>query len=569
MSGTLILVELAGYVGLLLWGTHMVTSGVQRGFGAELRVWLGQNLQQRWRAFLVGVGVTAALQSSTATGLMATSFTVAGLIGLAPGLAVMLGANVGSTLITQILSVNIGPIAPPLILAGVLTFRWSDDDRVKNLGRVAIGLGLMLMALGGLVHALGPIEHAPALKTILDALGNEPVLAMLIAAILTWGCHSSVAVVLLIVSLAATHVIAPAPSLALVLGANIGGTLPALIEAGSPVARRLPLGNAIVRLVGCAIALPLLPVCVAFLTRLDATPARLVVNFHTAFNLGLAALFILPTGRIAQFLIRVLPDPPKPADPGAPLYLESAALDAASVALTNASRETLRMADMVDAMLRGALEVLNQGDRRRAADISRAGRTVERLGGAIRGYLADLGNEQPLDDEQEGARGQEILSAVINLEHISNLVATSLMEFAVKKIRRGKPFSVEEIDVIAAMHAELLDSLRLAVAIFLNGDARDATRLVVRKAALRRMETQATALHVRQLRDAAGGAHAGDGDKLAVVAEESGLFLRIVSDLRRVHSHIATFAYSVLNRSNPDSASSAVLDHEAAEQPPI
>jgi phosphate:Na+ symporter len=566
MSGTLILLELAGYVGLLLWGTHMVTSGVQRGFGAELRVWLGQNLKQRWRAFLVGVGVTAALQSSTATGLIATSFTVTGLIGLGPGLAVMLGANVGTTLITQILSVDIGPIAPPLILAGVLTFRWSDDDRVKNLGRIAIGLGLMLMALGGLVHALGPIEHAAALRTVLDALGDQPVLALLIAAILTWGCHSSVAVVLLVVSLAATHVIAPVPSLALVLGANIGGTLPALIEAGSPVARRLPLGNAIVRLVGCAIALPLLPFCVALLTRLDANPARLVVNFHTAFNLVLAALFVLPTDRMAQFLIRVLPDPPRPADPGAPLYLESAALDAASIALTNASRETLRMADMVDSMLRGTLEALCQGDRRRAADISRVGRTVERLGGAIRGYLADLGNEQPLDDEQEGARAQEILSAVINLEHISNLIANSIMEFVVKKIRRRRPFSAEEIDAIAAMHAELLDSLRLAVTVFLNGDARDATRLVMRKAALRGMETQATALHVRQLRDAAGAAHAGDADKLAIVAEESGLFLRIVSDLRRVHSHIATLAYPVLNRITPDSASSAVLDHEASEQ---
>jgi phosphate:Na+ symporter len=566
MSGTLILLELAGYVGLLLWGTHMVTSGVQRGFGAELRVWLEQNLQQRWRAFLVGVGVTTALQSSTATGLIATSFTVTGLIGLGSGLAVMLGANVGTTLITQILSIDIGPIAPPLILAGVLTFRWSDDDRVKNLGRIAIGLGLMLMALGGLVHALGPIEHAAALKTILDALGDEPVLALLIAAILTWGCHSSVAVVLLIVSLAATHVIAPIPSLALVLGANIGGTLPALIEAGSPVARRLPLGNVMVRLIGCAIALPLLPYCVALLARLDANPARLVVNFHTAFNVVLAALFILPTNRMAQVLIRMLPDPPKPADPGAPLYLESAALDAASIALTNASRETLRMADMVDSMLRGALEALRQGDRRRAADISRAGRTVQRLGGAIRGYLADLGNEQPLDDEQEGARAQEILSAVINLEHISNLIANSLTEFVVKKIRRGRPFSAEEIDAIAAIHAGLLDSLRLAVAVFLSGDARDAARLVERKAALRQMETQATALHVRQLRAAASGGHAGDTDKLAIVAEESGLFLRIVSDLRRVHSHIATFAYSVLNRTTPDSASSVVLDHEASEQ---
>jgi phosphate:Na+ symporter len=566
MSGTLILLELAGYVGLLLWGTHMVTSGVQRGFGAELRVWLGQNLQQRWRAFLVGVGVTAALQSSTATGLIATSFTVTGLIGLGPGLAVMLGANVGTTLITQILSADIGPIAPPLILAGVLTFRWSDDDRVKNLGRIAIGLGLMLMALGGLVHALGPIEHAAALKTVLYALGDEPVLALLIAAFTTWGCHSSVAVVLLVVSLAATHVIAPVPSLALALGANIGGTLPALIEAGSPVARRLPLGNVMVRLIGCAIALPLLPYCVALLTRLDANPARLVVNFHTAFNLALAALFILPTDRMAQFLIRMLPDPPKPADQGAPLYLESAALDAASIALTNASRETLRMADMVDSMLRGTLEALRQGDRRRAADISRVGRTVERLGGAIRGYLADLGNEQPLDDEQEGARAQEILSAVINLEHISNLIANSLMECVVKKIRRGRPFSAEEIDAIAAMHAELLDSLRLAVAVLLSGDARDATRLVMRKAALRRMEIQATALHVRQLRDAASGAHAGDADKLAIVAEQSGLFLRIVSDLRRIHSHIATFAYPVLNRINPGPSSAAVLDHEAAEQ---
>jgi len=244
MSGTLILLQLGGYVGLLLWGTHMVTTGVERGFGAGLRLWLGRSLARsgrraRFLAFLAGLAVTAVLQSSTATGLMATSFTASGAIGLAPALAVMLGANVGTTLITQVLSFNIGPVAPPLILLGVLTFRWSDDDRLKNLGRVAIGLGLMLMALAGLVHTLGPIENAPALKTLLDALGNEPVLAMLIAAVLTWGCHSSVAVVLLVVSLAATQVIAPTPALALILGANIGGTLPALLEAGSPIARRL------------------------------------------------------------------------------------------------------------------------------------------------------------------------------------------------------------------------------------------------------------------------------------------------------------------------------------------
>jgi phosphate:Na+ symporter len=551
MTDTIVLIDLAGYVGLLLWGTHMVTSGVQRGFGAELRRWLGRNLQQRWRAFLVGLGMTTVLQSSTATGLMATSFTVAGLIGLGSGLAVMLGANVGTTLITQVMSFNIAPIAPPLILAGVLTFRSSDDDRIKNLGRVAIGLGLMLLALSGLTHALAPIETAPALKAILNALSDQSVLLVLMAAILTWGCHSSVAVVLLIVSLGATHVIAPTPALALVLGANVGSTIPALVEAGSPVARRLPLGNALVRLIGCVVALPLLPVCVALLTRFEATPGRLVVNFHTAFNLVLALLFIAPTERMARLLTHWLPDPPKPTDPGEPVYLEPAALDAATLALTNASRETLRMADMIEAMLREALLALREGDRRRATEISRVGRVVDRLGSAIRSYLADLGNEQPLDDEQEGARAQEILSAVINLEHIGNIIASSLMEFAVKKIQRSQPFAGEEFQAIAAMHTELLESLRMAVSILLNGDPRVATRLIERKASLRDMEAHATALHVRLLRDAALSARAAEGDSLGFVADGSGLFLRIVCDLRRVHSHIATFAYAVLNRRLP------------------
>jgi phosphate:Na+ symporter len=562
MTDTIVLMDLAGYVGLLLWGTHMVTSGVQRGFGAELRRWLGRNLQQRWRAFLVGLGMTTVLQSSTATGLMATSFTVAGLIGLGSGLAVMLGANVGTTLITQVMSFNIAPIAPPLILAGVLTFRSSDDDRIKNLGRVAIGLGLMLLALSGLTHTLAPIETAPALKAILNALSDQSFLLVLMAAILTWGCHSSVAVVLLVVSLGATHVIAPTPALALVLGANVGSTIPALVEAGSPVARRLPLGNALVRLIGCVLALPLLPVWVALLTRFEATPGRLIVNFHTAFNLVLALLFIAPTERMARLLTHWLPEPPKPTDPGEPVYLEPAALDAATLALTNASRETLRMADMIEAMLRDALLALREGDRRRASEISRVGRVVDRLGSAIRSYLADLGNEQPLDDEQEGARAQEILSAVINLEHVGNIIASSLVEFAVKKIQRSQPFSGEEFQAIAAMHTELLESLRLAVSILLNGDPRAATRLIERKASLRDMEAHATALHVRLLRDAALSARAAEVDHLGFVADGSGLFLRIVCDLRRVHSHIATFAYAVLNRNAQHSPSSAVLNHQ-------
>jgi phosphate:Na+ symporter len=547
MSGTLILLQLGGYVGLLLWGTHMVTTGVERGFGAELRQWLGRRLSQpgraaRLRAMAIGLAVTAVLQSSTATGLMATSFAARGALGLAPALAVMLGANLGSTLITQILAFDITAIAPILVLLGVVLFRSSADGRAKNLGRVGIGIGLMLLALGALGHTLAPVERAPALRTVLQALTGEPVLAVLIAGGLTWACHSSVAVVLLVGSLAASGVIAPAAALALVLGANLGGTLPPLFEAGSGVARRLPLGNLLVRGVGCVVVVPLLALIAGLLAQIEPAPARLVVNFHTAFNLVLAVLFLPFTDRLAALLVRFLPDPPRPADPGKPIHLEPAALDSASVALANAARETLRMADMFEGMLRGSIEVFRSGDRHRASDISRTERIMDRLGAAIRRYLADIGDEQPLDDEDEGARGQEILSAVINLEHAGDIVANNLLEFAARRARRGGGFAPQELDAIAAMHAELVESLRLGLTVFLRGDAalREARQLVVRKRLLRRLETEAADTNIRSLQ--------GTTEGVLAAGVDSGIFLRIVRDLRRVHSHIAALAYPVLER---------------------
>jgi phosphate:Na+ symporter len=549
VSGTVTLLQLGGYVGLLLWGTHMVSTGIERGFGAELRLWLGHTLSRpggraRFFALLAGLAVTAVLQSSTATGLMATSFTASGAIGLAPALAVMLGANVGTTLITQILAFDIAEVAPVLVLIGVIVFRSSDDGRGRNLGRVGIGLGLMLLALGSLVHTLEPVETAPALRAVLGSLGGEPVLAVLIAAALTWACHSSVAVVLLIGSLAASGVVAPAGSLALVLGANLGSALPPLFEAGSPVARRLPLGNLLMRAAGCVLVLPFLPQIAGLLAQIEPASARLVVNFHTAFNLALAVLFLPVTDWLAALLVRFLPDPPRPADPAKPIHLEEAALDSASVALANAARETLRMADMFEGMLRGAIEVFRSGDRHRAADISRTERIMDRLGAAIRHYLADIGNEQPLVDEDEGARGQEILSAVINLEHAGDIVANNLLEFAARRARRAGGFAPEELDAISTMHTELVDSLRLGLTVFLRGDAalRDARRLVARKRLLRRQEAEAAALNIRSLQ---GGASRSDAVAATV---DTGDFLRIVRDLRRVHSHIAALAYPVLER---------------------
>ena len=451
-------------------------------------------------------------------------------------------------LLTQLLSFNMALVGPPLVLAGVLLFRWADGGRAKNLVRVGIGLGLMLMALAGLLHTLGPVENTPLLRPVLGSLANDPVLAAFIAAALTWACHSSIAIVLLVASFAATHVVSPSGALALVLGANLGGALPALVDASTATARRLPLGNLLVRAAGVLVALPFLPMIANVLERIDPAPGRLVVNFHLAFNLALAAVFLVLVGRLARLLLRWLPDPPAPADPGRPIHLDVAALDSATVALANSARETLRMADMVEEMLSDALEVIRRDDRGRAAAVSNWSRCIDQLGTAIRRYLADVGDEQTLDDQFEGARGQDILSAVINLEHIADIVQNSLVEFAVRSSKRGETLSAEELETIATMQAALHESMHLALAVFLHGETRDAERLVARKAIFREFEAAATTLSVRRLRSAAAASRLTDSEAAERVAQETGLFLRMVRDLRRIHSHLATFAYPALQR---------------------
>jgi phosphate:Na+ symporter len=190
-----------GGVALLLWGLHMVRSGIMRAFGSELRRLLNTALRNRVLALLAGISVTAILQSSTATGLLMTSFAARGLVDLVPALAVMLGANIGTTLIVQV-SFDVSGVAPVLFLVGLAAFNLGGRTMARDLGRVAIGLGLMLLSLHILLDTLAPAENAPSVRALLAAITGEPVLCVVLAAALAWAAHSSTAVVLLVMSLA-------------------------------------------------------------------------------------------------------------------------------------------------------------------------------------------------------------------------------------------------------------------------------------------------------------------------------------------------------------------------------
>jgi phosphate:Na+ symporter len=182
MSATSVLIHLFGEIALLLWGITMVNSGVQRAFGSDLRWILGMALRTRLQAFLAGVGVTTVLQSSTATALMVASFTAGGAVDIVPALAVMLGANVGTTLIVQVLSFDVSLIFPILIIVGFTAFRRGKSSRVKDLGRVAIGLGLMLLSLHLLSDTIHLIEGSVVLKELLGSIASDPLILVLLSA---------------------------------------------------------------------------------------------------------------------------------------------------------------------------------------------------------------------------------------------------------------------------------------------------------------------------------------------------------------------------------------------------
>src|SRR5215475_12465973 len=340
-----------GGVALLLWGLHMVHSGILRAFGPDLRLLLAKALNNRFRAFAAGMGLTAVLQSSTATGLITSSFTSEGLVGLVPALAIMLGANVGTTLIVQVLSFNVSAVAPVLFVIGLVAFRSGPRSRIKDIGRVFIGLGLMLLALHILLDTLAPAENAPSVRVVMDAITGDPVLCIIIATAVTWAVHSSVATVLVIMSLAFSHFVTPSAALALVLGANLGSALNPLFEGArrdKPSSYRLPLGNLLNRFIGIMLVAPFLHPIAEHLQAWQPDAARLTAEFHIAFNIATAIVFIGLLNSMARLLTWLLPDRIAQDNPAQPRYLDDSALETPSLALADAARETLHMGDTVE-----------------------------------------------------------------------------------------------------------------------------------------------------------------------------------------------------------------------------
>ena len=544
------IINIVGGVALLLWGIRMVRTGITRSFGAGLRHALAASARNRVTGLTAGFGVTAILQSSTATALIVSSFAGQGMIAGVAALAIMLGADVGSTMIVQALSMDLEWLSPVLISVGVFLFLSTEQSRRRAIARAFIGLGLMLLSLRLIAMGSLPFRESEAMAVLVGPLTHEPLLAIVFAAALTWASHSSVAVILLIMSLAGMQVLNTQLALTMVLGANLGGAMAAvgLTAKALPAVRRVPLGNLIMRLIGVFAVLPLVPYVQPYLAHLGDAPERLIANFHTGFNLALVAVFLPVLALIDRVARLIAPDRPASDDPGSPRYLDEGALDTPSVALTGATREALRMGDAVKSMLTSAGDVLRANDANLRKSVEAQDDVVDRLHEAIKLFLTRLTEEEL--DKAESQRSIEILSFTTNLEHVGDIIDKNLMELAGKKIKSHISFSEEGQAELEDFHDRILQNLDLALHVFVSGDEDTARKLLHEKTEIRDLERRYVENHFLRL-----------GERRPDTLDSSSLHLDVLRDLKRVNSHLTSVAYPILERAG------ALIDSRLIDEP--
>jgi phosphate:Na+ symporter len=535
MSTAIVSINLFGAVALLLFGLGQVRDGMQRAFGARLKAGLAAGTRDGLRSFFSGLVATIALQSSTATALMVASFVERDLIVPRMAQIVLLGANVGTAVTAWIVALGLGWLSPLLLLCGFVVGRGSSSAR-KGSGAALVGIGLMLLSLHLIGGATEPLRTSAALSAFFGMLDNAWPVALVSSAGFAALASSSLAVVVLILSLATSASLSTGLLIALVLGANLGGAVPPVLATfkAAASARRVALGNLIVRTVGCLAALALAGYIAPHIDLLPVSRGNLPVDVHLAFNLALALLAAPLARPLSRLTMRLLPDEPKATD--GPLFLEQNDLRTPVAALAGASREVLGVGDLVERMLVEANDALQQTDPSRLAAISTLEGRVDRVQHEIKVYVSRVGQSEIAEEQRR--RAMDIVDYAINLEHIGDIIEKGLLAELAKKIARGLSFSSDGHEELSRLFAITIDNLRMAQAVFATRDNAMARRLVEAKEDVRRLERQSAERHLQRLRD-------GRAESI----ETSSLHLDMLRDLKRINAHIATVAHPILDQS--------------------
>lgn len=533
----LFILNLAGAAALLLWSVRIIRTGVQRAFKSELRTWLRRSSGNPPMAAGTGVLAAILLQSSTAVALLVTNFASKGTLTVGVGLAIFLGADLGSAIVAQILLVRVAWLVPLLILVGVALFLKGDKSKTRQAGRILIGLALVLVSLDMIRAATDPIRDSAAIAPFASYLANDVFSAFIVGALLAWAMHSSVAAVLMFVTFTAQGLLPVEAAVAMVLGANLGGSfIPFTLTLGAKAsARIIVVGNLLLRGGGAIIALLLLANSAIPLDYLGATGARQTINIHLAYNLVilLGGLFLIKP--VTRMLDGMLSDPisDEAVINERISALDETALDAPDRALACTSREVLRIGETVEAMLSPVMALYGEWDEVTAKGIRTNEDHVNSMHFETKLYLAKLHqNKLPKADANHS---MELSSIAINLESAGDVISKNLLGMAQKINDKGLKFSPAGWQELCDFHDRVLSNVQLSLNVLMTSSVDSARHLVEEKETVREVEQNLQLRHLKRLRK-------GTTDSI----ETSNIHQETLRALKQINTAVSMVAYSIL-----------------------
>jgi phosphate:Na+ symporter len=530
-----VLLALFGGMALMLYGIRLSGDALQRAAGARLRGLLTGLARNRLLAVVSGAAVTAIIQSSAATTLMLIGFVSAGLMTFRQTLGVILGADIGTTFTVQLIAFKITDYALLLVGLGFAVTAVAGRRTVKDLGQVVLGFGLVFLGLEVILDGMVPLQVNPLATQLFAALGDNLFVAVLAGAAFSALVASSAATIGLVLALTHQGLLTLGGAVPIVLGANIGTCATALMASvGSTAeAQRVALAHIGFKLLGVALVLPVIEPFTRLVALSAEAPARQIANAHTFFNVGISLLF-LPFAPVAARAIEALvPDDEPGENPFRVRYLDERSLEQPSLALGQATREALRMADVVQGMLRDVVPVFRDNDQELLEDVERRDDQADFLEREIKLFLARLGREAMAADLSRREIG--LISFIGNLENIGDIIDKNLMELARKKLYQGRRFSEAGWAEIVEFHGMVSKNLEAAIAAFAGSDRALAQAVLDQRPAMRQRERELRESHLGRLR-------AG----LAESLETSEIHLDVLTNLKRISSHVSALVFPIL-----------------------
>ncbi len=529
-----------GGLGLFIYGIHLMGDGLQRVAGDRFRNVLKALTSHPIKGVLVGAGITALIQSSSATTVMVVGFVNAGLMTFVQSLGVIFGANIGTTITAQIIAFKLTNYALPIIGIGMVLNIFAKKRFWKFLGLFLLGFGILFLGLNIMTSVVKPFADNPAVINAFVSINNRVLYGVLIGAAITALIQSSSVTVGIILSLVSIGLIDIDGAIPIILGANIGTCITVMLASiGTSIsARRAAIAHLLYNVIGAILFLIVLKPFTALITHTSSSIIRQCANAHTIMKIIEACVFLPFIGLFARLIEKIVPGKAIMIETG-PKYLEKHLINTPVFALDAATKEIVVMADHAKEMVIEAADGFINLDEKALKDLPKREEALDSLQEAITDYLMSL-TQRDLSEE-ESRRIPALLHSVNDIERIGDH-SENLMELAIRRIEGNLPFSKEAIDEIKLMLGKIDGMLDGAIKALTTNSVEDAKKVLLIEDEVDDLTERLRQNHIDRL-----------GKRVCNV--RSGIvFLDIISNLEKIGDHITNVAQAVMGRLQWDAA---------------